>query len=399
MKKTIKIIFIVGILLLASMQTLFALGITPGRTTIIYPGDASRVYSFTILNSEAKNINLSIQTSGELANAISLNQNNCLLKSNEDSKTLSYTFKLPENLSPGQHKGVITVVETGGEDDSFGAKLGVSTEIVVFIPYPSKYIESDLDVFSNTDNNLTTFLIPLINHGTEKIENASATIDIYQKETKIATITTNSISLDSMTRGEVSADWKANDSLGRYHANVILIYDNETTSFSKDFQVGEISLDVFDLFIEDFELGSIVKMDILVVNKWNDNLKEVYANLILSNETGKIVDISSAPINIDALSQIRIPLYWDTSGISEGKYNGKIIINYKEFSKERKLYVEISKYGIGFELESGEFVFEQKSNLLNAILLALLIFGVIVVVIYLIFIQKNNILHRQKAYK
>lgn len=399
MKKIIKIVFVVGILLLAGMQTIFALGITPGRTTILDNEDANRVYSFTILNSESKNMNLSIQASGELANAISLNQNYYELHFNEASKTLFYNFKIPGNLSPGQHKGVITVVEISGGDDSFGAKLGVSTEIVIFIPYPEKYIESALDVFSNIDENLTTFLIPLINHGTEKIEDVSAVIEVYQKETKIATLTTNSISLDSMKRGEVSADWNADASLGKYNAKVILNYDDETKNFSKDFQIGNFSVDVFDLFIEDFELGSIVKMEILVENKWNDELREVYANLILYNETGTIVDIKSAPINIDALKQIRIPLHWDTSGISEGKYNGKIVIRYKEFSTERKLYVEISKYGIGFELESGNFVFEQKSNLLNAILLASLIFGVIGIVIYLIFIQKNNILHRQKAYK
>lgn len=400
MKQTLKIAFVVGILIVFTMQNILALGITPGRTTILYPEDAKQIYSFTILNSEAKNMNLSIQTSGELADSINLTQSYFFLTSYEDSKTFYYRFNLPGNLSPGQHKAVITVSDSGGEYSTFGAKLGVSTEIVVFIPYPSKYIESDLDVYSSEDNgNLTTFLIPVINRGTENLENVSAVVEVYQKEKRIASITTNSISLDSMQRGEISAEWNAIDSIGKYNANVILFYDSETKNFTKDFSLGNFSLGIFDLFIEDFELGSVVKMEILVENRWNDRLEGVYANMILYNDSGKIVDISSAPIDIASSSKKRIPLYWDTSGISEGKYHGKIAINYKEFSNEKRLDVEISKYGIGFELESGNFVFENEFNLLKIILISFIAFILIIGVIYVIFIRKNNIFHRQKAYK
>jgi len=391
--KKIKIL-IFGILLVLTLQSVFALGITPGRFTLNYPDDLDKVYSFKILNSENEHINVTIGGTGELSDYLMLEETSYEFASSEDSKELKFKLTLEDKdieLEPGEHKGKINVYEVSGYgDDVFGAKLGVSSEIVFFVPYPFKYLESRVEIIESHKNETTVFLIPMINRGIETIENISAVVEIYDNQGKrIDVVNSDSISLKSMMRGDLVIDWKADVPLGSYNAYVVVDYDNEKINFSKDFKVGKISLDIFDLFIEDFELGSIVEMNILVENHWPEQLKEVYANLVLYNESGKIVDITSAPYDIDALSQIRLPLYWDTTNISEGKYNGKLIVRYKEFSSERDLYVDVSKYGIGFELESGSFVFEKENKYIWMILIIIGIFIIILAIINKEIIKNN----------
>ena len=383
MKKTMinKKVFIIGtILLILLLQNILALGVTPGRTTIKYPNELNNVFKFTVLNSEHKNMDLSFRTSGKLGEYIILNQNSAKINKKEASKTFTYTLNAPLEMDYGENKGQIIISELGDED-GFGAKPAVAAEIVFFVPYPGKYIESRLEVLESDTNETTVFLIPMINRGEEKIQKANASIEIYKQENKISEVKTSSASLNSKERKELTADWKAAVPVGIYSAKVILDYDEEQAIYTKGFKVGELSFEFFDIFIENFELGQIVKLEILVENKWSEKLSGVYADLILydKNET-KAVDIRSPPEDIGPFEKTRIPLYWDTQGISIGKYQGYIILNYKEFSSKKKISVEVFENNIKIEVESGGFVLGEQSDFIK-ILLIILIFVVILFVI------------------
>ncbi len=393
----------------------FALGVTPGRTTIKYPEGLDKSYSFTVLNSEEKNMQLFFGTSGELGEYIILNEKNVEISKSENSKEFTYTFNAPLDMEPGEHKGQIIISELGDEE-GFGAKLAVITEVVFFIPYPYKYIESDINIIESDKNETTVFLIPFINRGQESIEDISAIVEIYKGEQKIDEIKTSSLSLNSMERSELIANWKADVPLGIYLAKITIDYDDEQAIFTKGFKVGKISFEVFDVFTENFELGNIVQLDVLVENRWSETLKEVYANLVLYNSIGNnIADIKSPPEDLAPFEKTRLPLYWDTGNISEGKYTGKIIINYKEFSSEKKIYVEISDYGIGIELESGEFVLGEKPGFIKIFLIVLSLIIVLFIIVRKIikkkwyfpifkgkvvkYSHKDYIFQRQKLYK
>lgn len=381
-KSKIQIIGILSVLIIFLCSSVLALGVTPGMTTIKYPQDIGRTFQFSVLGSEGKSVDF--RTSGELANYIFLQKENYTFRNRESSQIFYYTINIPANYSiPGEHRGEIIISESLTDSEvSFGAKMAVVSEVVFFIPYPYKYLESAVDITESDKNGTTVFLIPVVNKGSETINQVGAVVDIYKNEERIDSVKTDFISLPSMQRSEISANWQANVSIGNYKAKITIFYDDIVVSYWKDFKVGNLSLDIFDLFVEDFELGNIVTMDVLVENKWGEPLKEVYANLILSNDSGVVVDIKSAPYDINATSKIRIPLYWDTTGIQEGKYTGDIIINHKEFASKKKIYVDISNYGIGIELESGVFVLDNQSNTLKAILIGLLLFGIILLVLY-----------------
>jgi len=376
-----KIVLAIGILLVLTLQTVSALGVTPGRRTIEYPDDLDKTFNFRVLNPEHKDMQLFFGTSGELGEYIVLDENSVEIDKTEDSKDFTYTLNAPLDLAPGKHIGEIIISEIGDEE-GIGAVIAVKTELVFFVPYPSKYIESTVDIIESDKNETTVFLIPIINRGEEELEDVNAIIEIYKKGQKIDEIRTTSLSIDSMERKELIANWVANVPIGTYSAKITLDYDNEQIIFNKGFKVGTLSFEIFDVFVEDFELGNIVKLDILVENKWSERLKEVYADLILYDKNYKeVVSVRSPPKDVGPFEKTRIPLYWDTSNFITGEYKGKIIINYKEFSSERDIYVKISEYGIGIELESGEFVLGESPGFVKIFLIVLFLIVILFIIL------------------
>lgn len=377
---------IFGILLVLTIGNILALGVTPGKKTLNYPGDLNGTFSFKVLNSENKDFDVFLSVSGELADYITLKDNYYHFSSKQDFKEFVYSLNIPEDLSYGEHSGQIIISEANIEGKTFGGNLGVVMGVYVFVPYPSRYIESDLTVYNVP--NKTVFLIPVVNKGEDKLNTVSAVIDIYSLGEKIETLNSDSIELDSMERGDIVIENNEN-LFGNFQAHVILNYDGEIAEFDDEFKIGELSLDIYDLFIEDFELGSIVEMEVLIQNKWTEPLNGVYATLILKNESGDVVNINSVPENIDAFSKKRVPLYWDTSNIARGNYYGELIVKYKDFSNSKKIDIEISDYGIGIQLESGEFILQQKADLSEIIIISLVLFGLILFFVYKFFIRRK----------
>jgi hypothetical protein len=386
-----KMTFVAGILLvltILNISSILALGVTPGRNTLSYSSDLEdNEFSFTVLNTEEETIHLSFSTEGDLKDGIILHQDSAKMLPYEESKKFTYSLDIDENsLKSGENKGQITIRQLPDDDElaSFSALPAVSTEIVVLVPYPGKYVESNIRILEAGKNETTEFLIPVINRGVESIDLIKADINISFNEDEIDFIETNAVNLETMQRKDLSAEWLANVPMGVYLATIDLIYDDEIATYYKSFKVGEIDIGIFDIFADDFELGNIVKLSVLVENMWAEDLKEVYANLILyDGMMNKIVDVKSAPYDVPALDSLRIPIHWDTSGIEKGKYKGKIRIVSKEYSTERYLKVEITDTGIGLELESGGFVFEKETDYfwLWITILGILIAGIIIAII------------------
>ncbi|MBD3247442.1 hypothetical protein GF378_02370 [Candidatus Pacearchaeota archaeon] len=359
-----------------------AIGVSPGRKTIDYTEEmvGETIHcSFKVLNPSLKNTNVDLSVKGDLENSIILYENSLEIFSGQESVEVPYSIDLSRNslnLKPGKNQAEILITENPSDDENaFSAVMSVATQIIINYPYPGKYIESSINIQESGKNETTKFSIPVINRGEEDIESLKAKINISNKNSSITQLESESISIKSMDREELDVGWIANVPMGVYQATIDLVYDDEIATYYKTFKVGEVNVEVFDIFTENFELGNIVTLKILVENEWNDILKEVYANLILYDESGeKIADIKTAPYDLEPLEEKRIPLHWDTTGVEQGKYTGKIrILSREGLSIEREIFAEINEYGIGIELESGGFVLEEETALNTGFLIVLVL--------------------------
>ena len=379
-----KNILLLAILILVfTLNNISSLGITPGRTTINFEPGLTQEVPFSIINSENKDMSVVFAVRGELADSVVLTQTYAEFTAAEESKSFSYSVNLPQKVDkPGLYEVEIVALEMPKdikEKGTFvGATVSVVTQLHIYVPYPDKYLEGEVNAMESDGK--TMFFIPITSRGKLDIVNVKAIIDIYTSlNEKVATIETNTDSLNSLERKELVAEWTP-ENLGSYLAVATVVYDNEVLKIEKEFRVGEMVLEVLEVNIKDFELGSIAKFDALVENKWPNDLKDVYLNIIVYNSEGEIMaDFKSPTYDLDASSKAELVAYWDTAGVHEGTYDGKLILKYNDKSKERNIQLRITDSSIevigltGHVVVGGKGTFNLTNILIIVIILLVLI--------------------------
>src|SRR3989338_499820 len=175
----------------------------------------------------------------------------------------------------------------------------------------------------------------------------------YEKK---AIIETDALAIESGKRTELSGKWNVNVNSGNYIAKASVFYDGESKNLEKQFAVGTNMLSIESILVNNFQLGEIAKLQILVENKWNQELKTVFANLLVYNQESQIMaDVKSAAEDIPALTKKELIAYWDTVGVEEGEYNGKLMVNYGKKSSDKNLILKVSQdkldvIGVGYAI-------------------------------------------------
>ncbi len=357
----LKFIFML-LMIVMMLQGVLSLGITPGRTSYDYEAGIEKEVPLSILNTEHKNMQVLVMVQGELNDSITLFDNILDFMPSEESKPIKYKIKFPERIAkePGLHTAEIIVIEIPKATASgtfVGATVGVVSQLYVYVPCPGKCIDAELNVLDAENNATATFIVPVINRGKLGIGQARAVIDIYTGlNEKIATIETDSLEIGAGSRTELSAKWPVSVNSGNYIAKISVFYDGETKSFEKQFSIGANMLSIESILVNNFQLGEIAKLQILVENKWNEEIKEVYGNLIVYNHEEQVMaDVKSATESVPALSKKELIAYWDTVGVDEGEYNGKLYVKYGKKSSDKNLILKISQdnleiFGVGYAI-------------------------------------------------
>jgi len=366
------------ILLIITMNCASAIGVTPGKATIPYPDGLDKTFSFTVLDSEDsdgdgnENANdgpgFEISTKGELGKYIEIDNSPASLYPYRESNKFYYQLNMNDsviaNLTPGEHLGEI-VIRKKVDDEIFAVAIpSVVHQVVFFVPYPAKYLQSRIEILEADKNETTEFLIPIVNLGEEKIEGVFGNITIYDKQGAeiLGNVVTNLASLETMERKDLNAEWENTVDSNIYLAEIKLMYDDEAVVYHEYFKVGKVFLDVSDILIENFELGNIVTFHLLADNQWGEDLNNIYASMKLYGSNGNLAyEVKSPVTDIKAYERKRIPVYWDTTGVEEGTYHGKLIVYYDLYHTEKNLYVEIFDKDIRIQIQEGEFALKTPS--------------------------------------
>ena len=393
--KSKKILFIlVCLLIVLTLQNVSAIGITPGRTTIDFEPNLDKEVSFSIINSEHKDMSVLLYAKGELSEYVSLSQEAIDLSSQEDSKLSIYTMTLPEELEPGPHIAEIVALEVPEDAELAGTVIGatvaVVTQLYVHVPYPGKYLDLDLNILEPDSGHTTTFFIPVTNRGKLDIKKAKAVIEIYSGTEKVGEVDTGEIGVLVGERKELVGKWDANVNMGRYKAKAVLTYDGEERVIEKEFNVGEAKLEIEMITVKDFTLGEIAKFNILVNNKWEEEIKDVYVQMIVyGSEKDILADFKSPNYDVPSLSRGEVVSYWDTEGIKKGTYDGKLILKYGDKKNEKNVKIKVEDYNIEVIGLTGRVIVEGKVDFnLNNFLIGGVMFLIIVNIIWFVIVKR-----------
>ena len=384
----IGITFIALLIIMSSMQLVAAIGITPGRTTIDFQPGLHKTVQFKVMNNEHKDMKLLLFVEGELNNSIALHEKLVDFTAADESKTFNYDIDLPTKLDkPGEHEVKIIAMELPKETAGgtyVGATAAVATQLIVRVPYPQKYAEISLSITQTGVKKPTSFFVAVNNLGQHDLIGISSTIEIFNSvNEKIATLKTDAADVPTMKRGELRAVWDTNVNPGMYKAVATLVYDDSIATTEKVFSIGSLTLDIVDINVRNFRLGDIAKFDITAENKWSEDVKDVFAQLQIFDEAGAaIANVKTASVDVPAMGRQVLVAYWDTAGIREGTYSGKLVLNFANQQIEKKLKTEIKLNSIRVEIVGASITAAAVSarggnqNLIFLLILILIIINV-----------------------
>jgi len=362
-----KIILIMLVLILIKNAT--ALGIGPAYKTLDFRPGLNQTIDLHLYNTNNQELILTISSSGDLTDYIKIINNSIIINQNDSFKTTYYDINLPKTLKPGTYEEIIKATETPKSPTKSGtitSSLSVTHKLTINVPPHGKYMDALLDV------NNTNFIISLKNIGGKNISAASAEIIIYENKEKIFNIITKTVALESEEKKELKTTWNTKK-IGEYHAVVIISYDELKTKIERDFNIGEIKIDIKKIDVNNFKLGEIAKLDIYLESNWNKIIKDVYADVIINKNTLRTESVDIKPKETKVISA-----YWDTKYLNEGTYDTNVVVHYKD-KIFQKLF-EISMYGNKIKI----------TPFFNAKKLLILLVVVLIVFIALVYQRKKK---------
>ncbi|MEM3374708.1 MAG: hypothetical protein QXE31_05860 [Candidatus Woesearchaeota archaeon] len=388
--------FLIFCLFLVLNRDVLSIGVAPSKIDLFFEPNTETEVNLRIINNEKKDTELIIFAKGDLKNYISFENEKIFISENEYEKNIKYRIKFPQKLNPGKIIGEIWIIESSDKEKEANliANLGVIHKIYVHVPYPDEFLEGILYVSESKPGEKVIFTISLTNLGSSDLNKIEGQIIIKENEKPIGKVITDKISLKKKEKGKITGTWAYANSAGKYHAEAIIEYDNgKILMLEKEFIVGEPLINIEDIKIGKFTLGSIAKFDITLKNNWNNKIEKIYTTTEIRDVYGRLINTYNAPsIDIESYSSKEVSSYWDTKGINEGDFSIGITTNYLDKKTEKVYELKLGKNEIKIkDTLTGKVIEENnEENNLIPFLIGIIIILIFVLIIIILGLKKNK---------
>ena len=383
------------IIILASIVS--AIGVSPSNKIIEFEPNLKSEVTFSIINSENKDLKAVVYARGDYAKYTTLKETLVNLKSADKSRDFTFQLNLPKEEKPGIHEAEIVVMEFPEEfatesETVITATTAVIAKLKIRVPYPGKYAEAKLYAYGNEPNKKVKFVMPVFNYGTLDIEKAKATIQILGATyEEIAAIESNEAKISSKDEAKLEAEWLANVNPGKYHVIATIWYDNEKITIEDDINIGSLFIDITRIDVKDFNLGEVAKFDIFLQSKWNELIENVYGEMTVTDKGGtEYTKFRTAATSMPALGQAKIEAYWDTAGIKVGTYDMHLVIYYAGATTERVIETQVNIDSIRTSLTPTAQLVAPTSGKRDTLLMLLVFILIIINIAWFIYFKRSR---------
>jgi len=342
-----------AIALLLISSNVNSLGISPGRIIIDFEPNLQKTLTYDVLNNGAKTIQVEMYVKGDLAQYITLEQNNTTIESG-GRKTFTYTINLPDRIeTPGIHDNRIGALESMQSVNSggaqIGARVGVESQVWIKVPYEGKYAAVSFarpETYSVKVGEPVNFEVNVENLGTEDFT-ASGKIDMFSvaDNSKVATVSTTNQFISTKLSGTVTATWDTkNVQPGPYKAVATIFFGELNQTAEANFNVGGLTVKIIDIVHGTVKKDTITKFVIKVDSLWNEDLPNVFTEIGVYDKTGQQVSNSKSDVvTVPANGHAEMNAYWDTTGLAAGSYSAKAVLHYANKTDESTFIVDITE--------------------------------------------------------
>jgi hypothetical protein len=318
-----------------------SLGITPSRVTLKFV--PNYVYEGQVCYTLGGLVHLNITVEGEF-------KDNLELLNVEDGNfypldqgCLKYKLKMPASIvRPGIHRTKILSAEVPEAESGFMvAVVRMEAQIDMVVPYPGKYLEiTDFSAQNADAGKPVLFTLSFINKGIEAVDQARATILIYDRNnTQISTVNAGvAKKIEPDETRQLSASWDSGAyKAGNYHAYVELSYDDGAkNNATTNFKLGGLNADITN-YTKEIIIGGIKEFYATVDSIWSEtihNVRVVVNVYNYSNSSEPITSFETLTRDISPWGTESLKGYLDTSNLKLGEYDLKMKLSFEDINKE-----------------------------------------------------------------
>lgn len=397
--KNINKLLIFMILIVLTINSAFALGITPSRKIITFNDDLKEEVVFRIINNELKELDVHIYARGELAEYVEIEKELVHIPADQRETSIRYKIDAPYSArKPGVNVIEIVVEETASDsskDTVIIGKLAVVHQLYLKAPFIGMYASAVFTSNNPEDGNLQ-FTYTLFNDGTENIQGFTAELEVYDDELEL--IGKMNYEFGSLAPGQHMKEARAFNQMlppGDYTAKTTISYEGKTILKETSFTSGGAYIEIEKIAAKDFRLGSINQLDFYLYNKFFREIKNVFAEVIVKDKNNKVHSIfKTVSADLPAFTGEEVIGYWDTKDISIGLYNMLVKVSYKGRTAEEEFEIKVlqdeliaSKIGITGQVTAGK---TKVQNPIIPILTLAFIILVIINILLVIYIRKKK---------
>lgn len=284
--------------------------------------------------------------------------------------------KLPENVTPGEHRLYIGINEDASllPPGSIVALTNIYSLVLIRVPYPGIYADILLGVSDINYGQSLPISVIFTSRGTDVVKSVTASAVIYSENKTVITLPMRrEQNIQPAETRPLTWEVESNSlPPGDYRATAHVEYDGQTKDLQTNFRVGSEDLDITNTTTT-VESGGIRKYDLDIVSKWNNQLKNIYADIkIIDN--GSVVQKMKTPYleTLEPWNEGRLSGFLDTTEIKPGTYDSEITIYYGHKSKTVTTELTVTP---------GQGVSEKPSGFSNSPLLTLAVFGALLIII------------------
>lgn len=328
-----KIIFPLSILLFLS-SFVNAVSISPGLVKVDFEPNLEKSFSFRT----SKTSDLTVNIEGSLSKYFILEKNNI----GKDG-TFVITVKFPEEIeTPGENKVFIGLMEKPKQGQMISTIASIRTPIIINVPYPGIYATFTVNVNDLNINETRDFSVSANNLGKEEISDSKVELKISDSK---GNVVYSRLSEEKVIKVRSSQNFifpfdASKYSPGNYKASAHITYSGEYKDLDKSFRIGSLDVSLIN-HTRSFMKDKISRFDITIESGWNDDIRDIYAEVRILNNTKELSFFKTASVDLEAWERKVISTFWDNSGIQEGIYDLDITLFYNGKAKTTLGKVEI----------------------------------------------------------
>ncbi|MHA2023922.1 MAG: hypothetical protein ACTSWQ_09710, partial [Candidatus Thorarchaeota archaeon] len=248
-------------------------------------------------------------------------------------KIITYIVRMPETIKvKGELTGKVTAIQVPKQVSgaTVSSSIAISQTLKVQVPITGKYAKLRMVVGDLERNKNGFFTIEVQNLGDEDLISASSLITVYGPlNNKVATIPGDDITLRSKEKMKFALHWTPTVGAGRYRAVYTLSDGEYAENVETSFSIGDPTLIVDSIDVDNFKLGGIAKMAIAITSNWNLPIDEVFAKVNVEDSQGKVhAEYKTAETYLDPFATQIVDAFWDTSSVLAGSYLLQVDLQY-----------------------------------------------------------------------